>query len=216
MTERGFSQFGEGRCINCAFLGKRAWHMVASECFIASGPDRNSGQLYLHETIEFGRTLETVPWCYVNATNLYEEVLIELGLANGNQNSQTYEIMANDRKCPDWYPWREFSPPKESFEELRVQRLDQSRRDFEEKLQRDSQEFDLKLFEISQKVQQDSKSILESNKDVVERAERFNSRISKYFIVLVIVQIVIALITLFFPNGISLGLPTTPIFPPKL
>ncbi len=62
------------------------------------------------------------------------------------------------------------------------------------------QEFDFKLFEVSQKVQQDSHH-------VAERADSFNRRMTWFFIVLAALEVfgtlAAVLVGLAFPNGVE-------------
>jgi len=70
-----------------------------------------------------------------------------------------------------------------------------SRRDFELRLEKDRKDFDLKLFEISQKVQEDSRKI-------AERSDSFNRRMTFFFVVLAFLELFATVASLAFPNGI--------------
>jgi hypothetical protein len=61
---------------------------------------------------------------------------------------QIKALIQKDRKCDSWCKWQEGIEPKEHFEEVKAEQLEQDRRAFE-----------LKLFEMSQKVQEDSRAI---------------------------------------------------------
>jgi uncharacterized membrane protein (DUF106 family) len=76
--------------------------------------------------------------------------------------------------------------PSEHLEKLTMETTENSRRDFEMRLEKDRKEFDLKLFEISQKIQEDSRTI-------ASRSFRFNLFFTIVIIVLTIVQIWLAL-----------------------
>src|SRR5215475_183207 len=51
------------------------------------------------------------------------------------------------------------STPKDHFDLMSMELMENARRDFELRLEKDRKEFDLKLFEISQKIQEDSRKI---------------------------------------------------------
>jgi hypothetical protein len=128
-----FKQFGTGRCINCGFLGKRDKQNTFSMCYEASDIERQTGWLNL----QVG-SIATRPWCFVGKVNFVEE-LQTMGVQE-IQADKMGELLSKDRKCPSWYPWTPFRNPKEHFEELKVQQLEQARRIFELKLEKQNRE----------------------------------------------------------------------------
>jgi hypothetical protein len=74
-----------------------------------------------------------------------------------------------------------------------MEQLEQSRREFEERLERDRKEFDLKLFEISQKIQNDSHEISANSYKIASRAFWFGLISTLVIIALTILQVWIAL-----------------------
>jgi len=63
-----------------------------------------------------------------------------------------------------------------------------------QQLEQDRRAFDIKLFEISQKVQEDSRAI-------AERGDTFTRKITWFFIILAVLKVVGTLLAFFFPNG---------------
>lgn len=173
-------EYGHDKCINCGYLGKKDTLGLSQECYIANAEERTTGNLAYHTIITKIR-FDTVPWCYVGKANLKDEI--------GQLDSQikgvarTLNIIEKDRHCPSWYVWREFSSPKEQWEESVMLAMEKRREDFERE-----------LFEISQQVQSDSAK-------VAERADKFNRRVTWFFIALALLGVVGTFLTLAYPNG---------------
>ena len=74
--------------------------------------------------------------------------------------------------------------------------MEERREKFEQQMERDRKEFDLKLFEISQKVQSDSAK-------VADKAEKFNRRVTWFFVVLAVLGLAGTFLALAFPDGIQ-------------
>ncbi len=72
--------------------------------------------------------------------------------------------------------------------------MEKRREEFEMQMEKDRKAFDLKLFEMSQRIQNDSKAI-------VEKSDRFNRRITVLIIILAVLEVAGTLLALFFPNG---------------
>ena len=137
--------YGTGRCINCGFLGKRS-PQFDEVCFHASGKDRLSGIFSRHHTLMGGETslTDTIPWCFVGKGDFLKELG---GIQATVFTDKVREVIERDRKCPSWYPWREFASPKEHFEESMVLAMEQRREEFEQKMENDRKAFELKLDE---------------------------------------------------------------------
>lgn len=116
------------------------------------------------------------------------------GLNLRKENVCIHRVITVKRDCPSWYPWRVFSSPKEQWDESMAMAMEQRREKFEQQMEKDRKEFDLKLFDLSQKIQNDSKVI-------VEKSDRFNRRITIFIIILAVLEVTGTLLALFFPNG---------------
>lgn len=173
--------------------------MRISECYTASSYARESGTLneYVDSrpkgTLEIVPNIRTFPWCFIGEANLKDEV--DQLDSQVNEATRILDVIAKDRHCPSWYPWREFASPREQWEESVILARDQRREKFEQQMEKDRKEFDLKLFEISQRVQSDSA-------EIAKRSDTFNRRITLFFIVLTILAVVGTFLSLAFPNGI--------------
>jgi len=84
-------------------------------------------------------------------------------------------VFSKDRECEYWYPYTLGLTPKEHLEEVKMQLLENSRRDFE-----------LRLFKITEQIQKDSRKI-------ATRSFWFNLFFTLVLIFLTCVQIWLAL-----------------------
>ncbi len=171
-----------GRCINCGFLGKRRMDRAVAGCYEALPVDRETGKF---QPIQ-GHGL--YPCCFRNKTEYTWDV------SQGQHPVDCLVQMSEDRKCQYWYPYTEHRTPEQHFEEFQMLQLEDNRRQFEQQMEKDRREFDLKLFEMSQKIQSDSK-------EIVTKSDRFNRRITIFIIILAILEVAGTLLALFFPDG---------------
>jgi hypothetical protein len=187
-------EYGTRRCINCGYLGKKDTTGFEEECFIASAGDRINGQLSSHRTlrVSIGQFI-TLPWCSVDRANLKDEV--DQLDSPQTENKRIFDVIAKDRKCQWWYPWREFYSPKEMYADSMMLAMRKGQQDFEMQMEKDRKEFDLRLFEMSQRIEKD-------NKAIVERSDRFNRRITWLIVLLAILGTVLTFFQLAFPDGI--------------
>ena len=178
--------FGTRRCVNCGYLGKRDNISSVSICYEATAIDRQTGMLTKTMGMPTGapaiggrHDIPTRPWCYVGKAHFQEE--LEAMGAKEHEADKVREVIEKDRNCISWYPWREFSTPKEHFEESMMLAMEERR-----------EKFDLKLFELSQKIQNDSK-------EIVKKSDRFNRRITIFIIILAVLEVVGTLLALLLP-----------------
>ena len=178
----GKEKYGDGNCVNCGYLGKKSTAGFDEICFTASAEDRTTGQLAYHSTLQGGLTsLNTVPWCYVGKANLKDEV-DQFGSSQTGA-SRIFSVITKDRHCPSWYVWREFSSPKDQWEESVMLAMEQRREKFEQQMEQDRKEFE-------QKLENDRKNF-EMRLDGINRIER--KRTDKIMIWLTVAAIIFAL-----------------------
>lgn len=128
-------EYGKGQCINCGYLGKKDTEGY-SKIWTVSAEDRTTGQLARHLTFFGGSThLNTVPWCLVGKANLKDEV-DQLG-SQQTEDKRIFSIITKHRNCPSWYVWREFSSPKEQWEESMMLAMEKRREDFEKLMEKE-------------------------------------------------------------------------------
>ena len=137
-------EYGHGKCINCGYLGKKDTLGLGQECYIANAEERTTGTLS-HHIIITRMSLDTVPWCFVGKADLNNEV--DQLDSQIDRTARTLSIITQDRNCPSWYVWREFSSPKEQWEESVMLAMEKRREDFEKRIEQDRQDFELKLEE---------------------------------------------------------------------
>ncbi len=141
--------YGTGRCVNCGFLSKRS-PQFDEMCFHASKKDRISGVFSQHHTLLGGKTSlrDTIPWCFVGKADFLKELG---GIKATVFTDKVLGVIERDRKCPSWYPWREFASPKEHFEESMMIAMEKRREKFEQQMEKDRKDFELKLEEINKR-----------------------------------------------------------------
>jgi hypothetical protein len=152
-----------GRCINCGFLAKRVLldqrRRAITPSYHEVGWDgREEG--YVWECVQdpFVGPVGAEPFCFTHAADLIPEIGSARGEL-GNELKAAQKVFAKDRHCNSWYRYNPGLSPKEHFEQMNMELLERSRREFEERLEKDRKEFDLKLFETSQRIQDDSRKI---------------------------------------------------------
>lgn len=145
-------QFGEGKCVNCGFLGKREARSTMSVCYEASIIDRLSGNLTSYAGVV------TRPWCFVGEAFIGDE------LVENRTTEQDYEtmrrILRKDKNCPSWYKWTEFVSPKEHFEEYKMTQLELKRQEFEQQIEGDRRKFELELQKSNEQERKRSDKIM--------------------------------------------------------
>jgi hypothetical protein len=132
-----FADLGQGSCINCGFLCKRSAELGNESCYEATVRDRVDSRLYNEGLV--GSDVNTVPWCFVRATNLPRD-LGERPTLKAVRNAIT-----KDRDCPNWILYSEYSGPREHFAELKIAQREQDRREFEQRVERDRREFESRM-----------------------------------------------------------------------
>ncbi len=178
-------EFGTGRCINCGFLGKRDQQPTISACYEATSDDRRTGQLTellgphtSSRSITSRPKIATRAWCFVHKAHFSAE-LVDVG-AQESDADKVLEVISKDRACPSWYPWREFSNPKEHFDESMTLALEQRREDFEERMEQKRRDFEVAL--------------QRSNEEQRTRSDRVMRWLAVGAIVLAIAEVVAALL----------------------
>ena len=74
--------------------------------------------------------------------------------------ARVFNIITKDRNCPSWYVWREFSSPKEQWEESVMLAMEKRREDFEKRIEQDRQDFELKLEETNRQERKRTNGIM--------------------------------------------------------
>jgi len=126
--------YGEGQCISCGLLGQRPRDPSQPLCSEVMPAQRAEGHI--------GDTPHTemfMPWCFVGRANLAREIR-ELG-NDVPLATRTFQTITRHRDCKGWYPYTEFLSPKEHYEELNMRQLEESRRQFEERMEENRREW---------------------------------------------------------------------------
>jgi len=138
------------------------------ECYGVSVYDRESGTLdeYIDpspKTItQIVPPIKTIPCCFVGkadlraeAAELFDDNVEELRKDSG----RIRRVITTKRNCPAWYIWRDFASPKEQWEESMMLALDKKRETFEQQMEKDRKEFELKLYELGEQARKRDKKI---------------------------------------------------------
>jgi hypothetical protein len=127
-------QYGTGRCINCGFLGQRSKGCHDTECLGVSEEQR------LHGHITLEGFFEVIPCCFIGKYDLSKE-LGGTSWQKPKYREKVSEVIAKDRNCEEWYLWKEFLDPKTHYEELKMRQLEESRKQFEERMEENRREW---------------------------------------------------------------------------
>jgi hypothetical protein len=200
--------FGEGQCVACGFLSRRRLGPGSHRAEEATLDDRLGGNYFF---VADGSP--AVPWCFVRAANLVAETQAFHDWTVEQQRNTTPPIppgsitnsrephvpghithreadakmvVSKQRKCLEWFPYREDQSPAEHRDERNMLRLEQERRDLARKLADMDRDTQLRLAELRNQAD-----------DIAAKRERFTF---KAFLIIAIVGVVLALVTI----GVSL------------
>lgn len=138
-------RFGQGDCIGCGLLARRGLDRPVAE--EVPPDDRAAGSL-----LSLADGSPSIPWCLVHKANLVDETeeavqrsgrippIPASGLRmpyakkrhtpDDVQWLETFlgsDVLMRNRKCPEWYPYREFMSPAEHRQERDMMRLEHER-----------------------------------------------------------------------------------------
>lgn len=181
--------------MTCGFLSKHPQVSAPSPRYYEIEADERRGRptvatLFTHRPdLSIGH-IGTELVCFFGRVNFMSQIKREVD--QGERDRKTLSLIAEDRHCEAWYPYTPGFSPREHYEQLDMQRIEDDRRAFE-----------MKLFEISQDAQkasiqiaQDSKAIVADLKAIAEKNDRFSRRVTVWVILLAVLQVVGALVAL--------------------
>lgn len=179
MPHGQYPEADHGRCRSCGFLSKHASapNNLPSPRFYEMEHSERERPDWMRRHVVERMFADTEPMCFLGKINL-EEILQSEGA------EKLVAVIKSDRKCDGWYPYMPGLSPKEHYEELTMQRLENDRRDFE-----------MRLFELSQKAQEntlviakDSKAIVNDLKAIAEKNDKFSRRVTFWIVLLAALQ----------------------------
>ncbi len=139
----------KGKCRTCGFLAKHATvdsHGPRPSYYEVGLDERESGKTWSYKPDLKAGPLSTEPACFRLVADLRteaQELIQSLGW-----DGAAKEVVNKPRGCEHWYPYLVGFSPKEHMEELKLQKLEQERRDFE-----------FKLFNMSHELQRNNQKI---------------------------------------------------------
>jgi hypothetical protein len=186
----------KGRCVNCGFLGKRVTpgqRAITPSYYEIDQYGRESGRVWGQIQDLLTGEVITEPICFKQVVSITEEIKLLASAADRYEAArQTFE---RDRDCGSWYPYISGFGPKEHSDKLLMEQLEERRMNFELAIEKQRQDFEMKLFEMSQRIQQDSQ-------EITKRSDAFQRRINWFFFILALLGTVGTLLQLAFPDGI--------------
>jgi hypothetical protein len=177
----------KGRCINCGFLAKRPFPFSVlrreplSSFYEIPDSERESGRVWSHNPGGNTAQIETEPVCFRFVADIQHEIDArpEAKLLIREDTIGARSVFAKDRSCQSWYRYMPGLSPRDHFDRLNMELLEQSRREWEMRLETERKDFDLKLFKMSQEIQASNQKV----------ANRFTVAM----LILTLVQIFVAL-----------------------
>ena len=155
---------------------------------------RSTGRVWSQVQDPLVGAIRTEPFCFRNVTDIKGE--IDARRDKGDNECQVaLAVIEENRNCASWYPYNPGLSSKDHFDQMKLELLEQSRREFELRLEKERKDFDLRMLEMGRKAQ-------EHSREVAERSDRFNRRMTLFFIILALLELFTTLLTLAYPNGI--------------
>lgn len=200
---------GTGSCWNCGFLCRRdEINRHLPGYYEITDHDREVGRFFTsferHE-----------PRCFADLP-LREEIQVEIGPDAPTRSQQLIawhdhvnlaatSVIRRDRQCPDWVDYRGGEGPQDRRRRHDLERLEEVRIANDLKiaeLDRRSQEA---MLEITKEIAKSSEALATISARSEKQSDRFNDqtmRFSSWFLLLAFGSIVLAVATLFFPDGL--------------
>lgn len=125
------------------------------EYYEISAEDRKRGELSKAVLVPYQGPVGVNPACFRRAFDMLG-ALQALVQAGKGSHGGALELISEDRRCQEWYPYTPGLSPKEHFEEKRRLELEQERQGFEQRMENERRQFELTIFEMNKKLQEDT------------------------------------------------------------
>ena len=149
-------EFGQGRCINCGYLGLLDAGASGSDFYEAGILQRQDGSVdyatgpvqATDRRMEVRANIPTIPVCFRGEEQLLEEIDEEKeklppGDHHGDESAE--KVFRKERSCPKWTEWIEGFGPQWHYERDKMLELEDRRKKWEEKTEAARKRFDLKV-----------------------------------------------------------------------
>lgn len=157
-----FERRFKGRCVSCGFLAKHAdaGKGPTSGYFETEMYERRTGVVWAHTPDGFLGPIETYPVCFRGKFVLTDDIkkLLLKDPGMGVDKAAARRFLAK-QDCDGWYPYTSGFDPRWHYEELRMLRLEENRRNWETTLETDRKVFEKELHSDSQKTQRAMRNI---------------------------------------------------------
>jgi hypothetical protein len=193
------------KCETCGFFSKhgRGSSAPAPRYYEVETTDRtNTNEIFRH--FAEGRSVSCEIVCFQHKLNFMAELNRLPG--QSQRNDKLVAMVRQNRNCESWYPYRPGFSPKEHYEELQMQRLEQDRRAFEKSLADMALSAQLQSAAIAEKnaaiqeknaeIAEASKQLVSELKEIAQKSDSSSKRIAFLVILLAIAQVVVGLMSL--------------------
>lgn len=127
--------------------------------------------------------------CFVGQVDLMAHIR-DIPVDNADDQAKrcrvALKVIEKPRDCPAWYPYTAGFNPKEHYEDLKMQRLEDDRRAFEFRLA----EMNETALARSADIARQSHQTVADLKALAEQSDRFSRRVTLWIVLLAIVQTV--------------------------
>lgn len=132
----------EGRCSSCGFLSKfdRVYSGPPPNVYEMPPRDRSTGES-TQIRLDSGREITTFPHCYLDVYDIWGTIDQTRRKTQNTEPLAAMEVFSADRGCPKWHRYTQGFSPQEHLGEIRMQKLELERQQFEQKMANDQNTF---------------------------------------------------------------------------
>lgn len=189
----------KGRCVNCGFLAQRVVRgsrfdskVILPAYYEIDQNGRTTGDVFRCVQNPLVDAVPAEPFCFMQAAELSDEVAV---LQKGSGwSAAALEVFKKERNCESWYRYNPGLNPKDHFEQLNMELLEKSRREWEIRLETERKDFDLKLFEASQKIQESNRQIAADSYKTARRSFWFTLFSTFVIVILTLISLGLTLL----------------------
>jgi hypothetical protein len=184
MPHGEYPEADKGKCRSCGFLSKHAinpFNLPSPRFYEAEHSERITVAVLYSHAIGYHQHVDTEPMCFLGKINLVQLIADD---DSPRREGKLRAEITQGRDCDGWYPYMPGLSPREHYEELTMQRLENDRRAFETRLAEMSQ----KAQENSLAIADDSRAIVSDLKAIAEKNDRFSRRVTVWVIILAALQ----------------------------
>jgi len=191
----------EGRCVNCGLLGRRAINVqsgapaITPAYYEADNYQRQNGDVFSQfQSPGTANNIRTDPFCFLGAADIMQEIGAASEKGTSGLRAKAKEVFAKSRNCKSWYRYNPGLSPKDHFDQMNMELLEKSRREWEMRLETERKDFDFKLFEASQKIQESNRQIAADSYKTTRRSFWFTLFSTGVIVLLTLISLFLTLL----------------------